>query len=641
MWNVTNFSQLQQKMAHFFAGLIDEDEPHPWIEEQDVDYFVIVRPKRVELNKCGFIPIESQAGVSTRDTVITKLTKYRGYVQGFIIKEDIDMYLGLPLAVYVYNYSSQQVTMNNVATSKIATIVDLFDEPFEEFNASDMKDIALEFANRQTSIKRMLEREAAFVAIFDPGFYEVNALNPVKYNKKIVENVIINAIRPDNRSLRNLYLGHERPGVNGPFSLSRGFKANGGLAGSRRFQELVGDSMSHTDILHLYSILKVSQAPKEAILAVTLDIIAKNSDHKLTLPDLESFLSLIDVGYLVNDVLSLNIMRLPLATEDDEDESDLLPPSPRRLRVYEKWIRENGELNIESRYYLTPAVADVYTVLREDATWSAAKNLYTAVQIVNSATYGTLYQETLSTLLFDRSDPSRPSLDMIKAIATALQYNVIAGHPYGYPLVKENPDDSDVEDETVPSPPDAGLPAHVSVPADLRNQFYALELGSHYQDQTFTDAFNDTFKVGEYFDETSDNVLLKVVGTNGWVMLFPTSREASMKVKPRYGCGPDIWHNARRRIPVEPKYVNLANIGCGCVGVANYNAVMTLLNSDLQLIVIRETPDMSDTLISHEVLYQGQTGISDAHCQEGTQSRIYQVYIPNILSQRAQGSQNA
>lgn len=151
-----------------------------------------------------------------------------------------------------------------------------------------------------------------------------------------------------------------------------------------------------------------------------------------------------------------------------------------------------------------------------------------------------------------------------------------------------------------------------------RENYYSQIFGPDYSGWTFFDAImqNDT-TVKEYISDSPDNIIFVIVGATP--VLFSSNRSQIRNNTALYDCDDH-----------SKKYISLTNIGYHGVGVANYNAVKTAaLNSNYQLFALRPGGN-TNKLVSHSILFLGDSMVSGFHCQEGTQMPYYQIYIPPL-----------
>lgn len=182
------------------------------------------------------------------------------------------------------------------------------------------------------------------------------------------------------------------------------------------------------------------------------------------------------------------------------------------------------------------------------------------------------------------------------------------------------PDEIDIPPAQVPVLPKL----FQNVPPEMREQYYTNVLGPNYRTIMDTDAFGDTVSLGEYLDESEDNIIIKIDAGRGPSMIFRTSRTGAKVAQPLYQC---TKTNSLAGVDTSIRYVNITNLGCGAIGIANFDAISIMLHSNYQVILLRDSGVISRPLVSHAVM-SGGTPVSDAHCQDGTQSNIYKVYIP-------------
>lgn len=151
-----------------------------------------------------------------------------------------------------------------------------------------------------------------------------------------------------------------------------------------------------------------------------------------------------------------------------------------------------------------------------------------------------------------------------------------------------------------------------------REQYNKDVLGEDYASIKFNDMFGDEVVVSEFLAEDPDNMVVRVGDI--W---FGTQKSGISGLKPKYPCA-----EAGRLGTVDrsTKYISVASMGCPCQGAANYDAVMNIITSNLQVLYVKPTGTKTSWLVSHEVLNEQADWVSEAHCQEGTQLTYYVTY---------------
>ena len=158
--------------------------------------------------------------------------------------------------------------------------------------------------------------------------------------------------------------------------------------------------------------------------------------------------------------------------------------------------------------------------------------------------------------------------------------------------------------------------------ADRAEDYYQREFGEHYRTRKVFDLISgEDVAIGETIDEDSDNIVIQVDRH-----MFATSRRQVANLNPIYECE---QIDSMRQINYDIKYISLSKLGCPCEGVANYDAVQTVIaDSHFQLFKFRGAGRRTKTLVSHEIARQGESMVSGFHCQQGTQKPYYQLYVP-------------
>ena len=201
------------------------------------------------------------------------------------------------------------------------------------------------------------------------------------------------------------------------------------------------------------------------------------------------------------------------------------------------------------------------------------------------------------------------------------------------PVLGETTDQATALPEPEPEPePEDLIPFPDLKFTDIQKESYNIDmLGEDYKSLEFTDVFGDKVKVGEFLQESPDNMVVRIQdeGRNIW---FETQKSGISSMKPLYPCREE---NRLGTVNEDIRYINLGRLGCPCQSVANYDAVMRIINSNLQIISLKSPnpPKKTKTLVSHEVLHDGEDWVSEAHCQDGTQATYYQTYQSNLLDE--------
>jgi hypothetical protein len=153
-------------------------------------------------------------------------------------------------------------------------------------------------------------------------------------------------------------------------------------------------------------------------------------------------------------------------------------------------------------------------------------------------------------------------------------------------------------------------------------KYYTELLGKDYMKTKFFDSIGqEDTEVGNYIQEDPDNIVFIIDKTK----LFSTSRKHVDTILAHYECEkPDSM-----RVMYNEKLLSLQTLGCPCIGMIIYNAAKHIIaDSNFQIFALKNTNVNSKTLVSHEVRYLGRNVVSEAHCQEGSQKHMYQIYSP-------------
>lgn len=169
---------------------------------------------------------------------------------------------------------------------------------------------------------------------------------------------------------------------------------------------------------------------------------------------------------------------------------------------------------------------------------------------------------------------------------------------------------------------------------EVREAYYSGMLPG-WRDLTVLDIISlDEETIPDYIAQDEDNLVFVVFKQDRSVMLtFPSSRAAVNKVMPVYECETEGYPNMHR------VFIPLNQFGAPFGGVSDYHMTKRIVvDTNYQVFFLREMPkdtcfkndlrSESATLMSHGVKYWGIDAVSDAHCQDGTQRRIYQIHVP-------------
>jgi len=137
----------------------------------------------------------------------------------------------------------------------------------------------------------------------------------------------------------------------------------------------------------------------------------------------------------------------------------------------------------------------------------------------------------------------------------------------------------------------------------------------------------DTLHVKEYITHSIDNIVFVVNNDHGDPIVFSSIRSQAIKILGLYEC----QHADTMREFTGNRYILLSSLGCPCTGAVSYYPLKFLLNTTLQVFRVRETSSKTGTLASHTVRYMGDSMVSNAHCQTGTDQTYYEVLVPDSL----------
>jgi hypothetical protein len=157
--------------------------------------------------------------------------------------------------------------------------------------------------------------------------------------------------------------------------------------------------------------------------------------------------------------------------------------------------------------------------------------------------------------------------------------------------------------------------------------YYKSVLGDDYLEQKFRDTIchdEEEVIIGEYLQD-SDNIIFQVKGESSEKMMFASRRSQVQRMLPLYECTvADSMSSFTGNV-----YISLANMGCPCVGVANYDALKMLIRSNCQIFQLRATGVIKGPVASHRVRYLGGMHVNDSHCQSGSEMYYYATFIPS------------
>jgi hypothetical protein len=131
-----------------------------------------------------------------------------------------------------------------------------------------------------------------------------------------------------------------------------------------------------------------------------------------------------------------------------------------------------------------------------------------------------------------------------------------------------------------------------------------------------------------------DNIVFVVAGRKGAPRrIFASTRDQVEKTLAVYECEEEY---SMRRV-----FLPLNHIGAPFLGVVDYDLTkIVVAGTNYQLFFLRPLPDetcrttelrpQSARLISHAVKHLRHSGVSDAHCQDGTERDIYQIHVPSF-----------
>jgi hypothetical protein len=161
----------------------------------------------------------------------------------------------------------------------------------------------------------------------------------------------------------------------------------------------------------------------------------------------------------------------------------------------------------------------------------------------------------------------------------------------------------------------------ISHPPEVLEAYNISVLGSGYRErEAFDVIIQDDVKIGEYLDESPDNLVF-LVGSD----VFFSERSRVTGLMPVYECQ---RANSMAAF-TDNVYINVTNLGAPFVGVADYGAFKTLvINSNYQVFRLRHTGRNTGPLATYRVRHLGGSWVGDSHCQAGSDVPYYATYIP-------------
>jgi hypothetical protein len=152
----------------------------------------------------------------------------------------------------------------------------------------------------------------------------------------------------------------------------------------------------------------------------------------------------------------------------------------------------------------------------------------------------------------------------------------------------------------------------INFPPETLDTYYKSVLGDDYLAKEVFDTIIQTeVKIGEYLQGDPDNIIFQVAEG----MEFTSSRSQIQKVLPLYECTDSMSSFS------ENVYISLTDMGCPCIGVANYDALKMLIRSNYQIFQLRNTKRKTGTLVRYSKGY--------THCQSGSEMDYYATFIPS------------
>lgn len=612
MWNeVQTFAQLQTTMLSLLSGDI-EDNPWSEIPGPNGGINLYLLDKLQELCRSGYVVTEAHVGRCLVDGVITRDSRSRGLLVGFMRRDLLEYVSNSTLAVFAYDFTGAQLIMNDVADQLVADTADGIitiaetTRPVRVFNSQYFGYRSINDVNVLSSrVHNMIYRDTYYVAIIEPTFCTTeHGIARVDD----IANHILRIIRPDNPQLQNLDFGPQRNAANGPIRLDHAFDQDGVL-----IHDVIGTTQYAHWVQSIYHILMKGgvRAPRVTVLARAFDIA---DAYPCNIAQIKELLAPIDAEYLLGDILTL--WDVPIGLNAD--------PS---LVTIRSWIDDNVVLTDQAYNHLTRAVKEVYKTL---VRWGAVPigSLARAISIVNEAGRYELYEDTVHRKLDALGITATE--DKIREIAHIILHNSIPHNLYGTSIARaaEAAEAAEAFERfrpaatgigtriaqaqlaqarrhrqrrpaPAPAPVPVPIPAPAPVPAlkvwttDEVEAYYRAVLGDDYRQLVFDDIFGDPVNVGAFIDESPDNMVAKAGDV--W---FATQKSGVRNL--------DVIRPGSLATGVSPfnEYISIGGMGCPCLGIADYNAVMSIVNSNLQIILFRMTSQKIHALSDYMTYYE-------------------------------------
>lgn len=135
----------------------------------------------------------------------------------------------------------------------------------------------------------------------------------------------------------------------------------------------------------------------------------------------------------------------------------------------------------------------------------------------------------------------------------------------------------------------------------------------------------DEAPINEYIQEDKGNIvfIVKHKGSKG-VNFFTTQKDHVLSELGSYECttvdSASSFENTR--------LISLTGLGCPCAAFVNYYSIRLLLEQGVQVIFVKGSGKQSRAVMTHGARFLGDTYVSNAHCQDGTQQEYYHTYFP-------------
>jgi hypothetical protein len=150
-------------------------------------------------------------------------------------------------------------------------------------------------------------------------------------------------------------------------------------------------------------------------------------------------------------------------------------------------------------------------------------------------------------------------------------------------------------------------------------------LGADYRTREVFDVITqDDVKIGDYLDESPDNIVF-VLKKRGGSDIFFSERRRVATLLPVYECV-----NAESMAAfTDNVYINVTNLGAPFVGVADYRAFKThVMNTNYQVFMLRHSGRNTGPLVTYRVRHLRGNWVGDSHCQTGSDVPYYATFIP-------------